>query len=140
MSSIVLVKPSDKVVKPNPNTLTKDFARNYFDQFCSLFQITGNGALRGTKVALRGIEVWFNNCYLFVSLITGVSLAPVHFHHDLGREDVAKKMENKVNLMHIYALSYTALLRFADTLHREVPAQFRPGIVDVDDVEEDLVI
>ena len=119
------------------NSMTRAYAQRYFDDFCLLFEVTGNGSLRSTKKVLSAVEEWYNRSYLLISLITGIPLEEVHFNGGMGRSGIANVNENKQTLLHIYAVSYGVLLRMAATLSRSIPEKYRPRLSAVTDEEEE---
>jgi hypothetical protein len=108
------------------NRQTLLFAQNYFETFCSLFEMTSEGSLQiPTPERLVQIETWFNNSYTSIFLLTGVRTKPLHFQPHLGGE----YEENFKILMHIYSLSYVCMLHFAKVLKKEIPTHFtRPAL------------
>jgi hypothetical protein len=109
------------------NQQISNYASNYFETFCDLFEITSDGNLNTRQENLQRIEDWFNQSYLTVSLITAVPLTPLHFNFEIGIEAV----ENQKILMHIYSVSYTSLHYFCRILKKKVPLQFCPAIVSI---------
>ena len=97
----------------------RDATYNDFDDFCRLFDVTGNGSLRADA-----------------SLITGIPLEEVHFIK-AGLKGINKTNENKQTLLHIYAVAYGGLLRMASTLNRTIPDKYRPRIAEVHDEDEE---
>jgi len=111
------------------NKQISNYAANYFETFCDLFQITSDGNLNTTQENLQRIEDWFNQSYLIVSLITAVPLTSLHFNFETGIE----AGENQKILMHIYSVSYTSLHYFCRILKKEVPHKFCPAIVSTEE-------
>lgn len=110
------------------NSMTQAYAEQYFTDFCRMFEITENGSLRSTKLRLEEIQEWFNRSYVFISLISGIPLVPIEF-------TISNTKENNQILLHVYAVSYTVLLRMCFSLGRTVPEKYRPTIVDFDEEE-----
>jgi len=108
------------------NRQTLLFAQNYFETFCSLFEMTSEGNLQiPTPENLMQIETWFNESSIWLNLITGIRTQPLHFEAHLGGEYEG----NFKILMHIYSLSYVCMLHFAKLLKREIPTHFsRPAL------------
>ena len=108
------------------NSLTRSYVEQYFTDFCSMFEITGDGSLRSNIAKLESIQEWFNRSYVFMSLIAGVPLFPIEFNK-------LEQNNKHILLLHVYAVSYTVLLRVCFILNRSVPEQYRPTILVEDD-------
>jgi Na+/melibiose symporter-like transporter len=107
------------------NSVTQSYVEQYFTDFCSMFEITGDGSLRSNKAKLESIQEWFNRSYVLISLIAGVPLFPIEFNE--------LEQNNKQILLHVYAVSYTVLLRVCFILNRSVPEHYRPTILVEDE-------
>lgn len=107
------------------NSVTQSYVEQYFTDFCSMFEITGDGSLRSNKAKLESIQEWFNRSYVLISLLAGVPLFPIEFNE--------LEQNNKQILLHVYAVSYTVLLRVCFILNRSVPEQYRPTILVEDE-------
>lgn len=118
------------------NVMTAAFGHKYFEDFSSIFEITKTGALRSNKEKLHQAEEWFNQSYVFISLISGVPLTPIQFIYDIGFGDIHPMNLNRQTMLHIYSVSYAVLLRFSTTLNRPVPPQYLP-VANITQFEED---
>ena len=96
------------------NDITADYANKYFDDFCNIFQIV-NGKINITKNRAIEIQNWFNQNYLFISSVTGVPLKQI-------------KLKSKVDLFHIYSLSYAVLLHICKIFDKKVPSMYTPVV------------
>jgi len=107
------------------NKEIESYALKYFDTFCDLFEINIDGNLNTSSEKMLKIEEWYNNSYIMISLITGIILSPHKFNNYIELENE----ENQKILMHIYSVSYTALLHFCSLLKKDIPIQYRSSII-----------
>ena len=124
------------------NAQAVEFARTYFDDFTSLFEITRNGTLRATTERLAAIEAWYNRSNVMISLITAVPTFDIHFATSAPGATTSERADtlnfNKYMMLNIYGVCYVAMVRMATTLGRAVPVQYvaRPQIQNPE--EEDI--
>lgn len=125
-------------ISRSPNAL----AVNYYNDFGKIFVITEGtedtegGSLICTVESMKRVEEWFNRTYLLISLLTAVPLSDLHFQLDSGlttTEEEAVRLNNHKLMLHIYSVSYTALLRIASLIKQQIPPTYRscPKIADV---------
>ena len=125
------------------NRMTRAYAQRFFDEFCNLFEISGNGSLRATREKLLALQEWWNRTYLLISLITGIPLVEVLFDVSIQRRGaIAVTNANKIKLLQLFGVSYAVLLRMAATLNTPIPVQFSSamtlGNVIIDDADEEI--
>ena len=96
------------------NQQTLNYAHEYFETFCGLFEVTSEGNLNTNQENLLRIQEWFNRSYLLISILIGVPLTPLSFNLDIGDE----ADENQKILMHIYSVAYTSLHHFSRILNK----------------------
>lgn len=89
------------------------------DGFEQVFIFTERGQLRASRDILRNVELWWNTNRILITLITGVRTQPIRFKHQ-GQGDIGSMHDNKMLLLHVYALAYSAYLRFCQTIDRRV--------------------
>ena len=119
------------------NAMTRAYAYRYFVDFCSNFEITETGALEADKKTLARVKEWFNRSYVLISLITGIPLSPIDFVSISGRGRIQTRAADDRTMLHVYAVSYTMLLKMASLLSVSVPEQFRPRVSNVEMKDED---
>ena len=123
---------SDLVVMGNKAMLQTyhDFA----DGFESVFEVTANGTLRADRARRAAVSNWVNSNLIMIQLITGVVVSPVSFATP-AYGDAHVTNANHQKMLSYYALSFTAYVRYCQTVNRLPHGRYLP-ITDVARVEE----
>ncbi len=96
---------------------------NFVNGFESTWQVTKIGSIRCDRETRPTVEKWFNTYRLIIVLLTGVDMPELHFEEPTDIND-PRTNQNRVKMMGYYSVSYTAYLKYCQTMKRATNAKF----------------
>ncbi len=93
------------------NTILAKYSEQYINSFNTIFEIAEDGSFNMDNA--QTVEAWYNSSNILIGLVTGLPVTEIKFNGD--------KDENIKKMMHVYSVSYMALLQMCKILGRDVP-------------------